>query len=60
MLKKYTLIRIIIANQKSVNNKDKKLANKIITKGINFFSNLIPFSENVGIFVIINIDGINK
>ena len=51
---------MIIANQKSVINNDKKLANKRITRGINFFSNFIPFSENVGILEIINIDGINK
>ncbi len=46
-----------MANQKSVRSNDKKLANNIMTKGSSFFSNLIPFKENVGTFEIINIDG---
>ena len=49
----------MIANQKSVIRRDKKLANKMIINGISFFSNFIPFSEEVGIFDIINIEGIS-
>ena len=37
---------------------DRKLANNIIIKGNNFFSNLIPFKEYVGKLEIIKIDGI--
>ena len=36
---------MIIANQKSVSKRDKKLASKIISSDIILFSNLIPFSE---------------
>ena len=54
------MIKIIIASQKSVRSNDRKLANSIIIKGNNFFSNLIPFNENVGTFEIINIEGIIK
>ena len=39
---------------------DKKLANKIMTNGISFFSNFIPFREKVGILDIINIEGTSK
>ena len=39
------LIKSIIASQKSVSNKERKLANKIIIRGVNFFSNLIPLRE---------------
>jgi hypothetical protein len=60
MLAKYTVIKIIMANQKSVSSKDKKLASKIIMKGVTFLSNLIPFIEKVGIFEIIKIEGISK
>ena len=49
-----------MASQKSVSNKDKKLASKIIIKGVIFLSNLIPFIEKVGIFEIIKIEGISK
>ena len=49
-----------MANQKSVRSNDRKLANNIMTKGNSFFSNLIPFKENVGTLEIINIDGIIK
>ena len=49
-----------MASQKSVSSKDKKLASKIIMKGVIFLSNLIPFIEKVGIFEIIKIEGISK
>ena len=37
-----------------------KLANKMIKKGNNFFSNFIPLREYVGILEIIKIAGANK
>ena len=53
-------MKIIIANQKSVNKSERKLANKIIKNESSFFSNFIPFKEYVGILDIIKIAGRNK